>query len=196
MTTPSSPTRHATPFDPAVEAIESAEGLDGPASAIAKQVRKTLSPGAVKDAVSGTWLGHAVHPLLTDLVLGSFLSATLLDFVGGKDSDQASRRLIGVGIAAYGPTALTGANDWADAEPGNADVRRSGLVHAVSNSAALSLYAASLRARRRGNRARGVVLSAAGASVLGAAAYLGGHLTYAKGVRVEAPGIDGGTAAD
>src|SRR4051812_10451495 len=100
MTAPRASFRRATPMAPIIEAVESADALDAPAKAVAKQVRSTLSPGALKDAISGTWLGHALHPMLTDVVIGSFLSATLLDVVGGPDSDQASRRLIGIGIAA------------------------------------------------------------------------------------------------
>jgi nitrite reductase/ring-hydroxylating ferredoxin subunit len=87
-----------------------------------------------------------------------------------------------VGIAAYGPTAFTGVHDWADTEPGNPPVRRVGLVHAAGNAAALSLYTASLLARRKGNTGRGKALALAGAGVMSAAGYLGAHLTYAQGV--------------
>ena len=69
----------------ALEALENTEALDGPAGAIAKQVRGQITPGPVKDALAGTWLGHALHPLLTDVVIGSFLSATILDVLGGDD---------------------------------------------------------------------------------------------------------------
>jgi nitrite reductase/ring-hydroxylating ferredoxin subunit/uncharacterized membrane protein len=165
-----------------VDAVEAASPLDAPAKKIAKTVRSTISPGAVKDALSGTWLGHALHPMLTDVVIGSFLSATLLDLLGGDDDGAAQRRLIGVGIAAYGPTALTGVNDWADAEPVDAGVRRVGLVHAATNSTALALYISSLAARRNGNRGKGKLLSLAGAGVLGLAGFLGGHLSFAKGI--------------
>jgi nitrite reductase/ring-hydroxylating ferredoxin subunit/uncharacterized membrane protein len=174
--------RRRTPFEPAVAAIESAGLLDWPGKTIGKAVRGVLSPGTVKDALSGTWLGHALHPLLTDVVIGSFLSATLLDLLGGDDDGRASERLIAVGIAAYGPTALTGVNDWADTEPVDDAVRRVGLVHAASNTTALSLYVASLVARLRGDRRKGALLAAGGATVLGVGGYLGGHLSFAQGV--------------
>src|SRR3954470_14404328 len=166
------PRRRRTPFEPLVRKIEAAAFLDGPGKAIAKRVRETLSPSGVKEAVSGTWLGHALHPMLTDVVIGTFLSATLLDLLGGDRDGRASERLIGVGIAAYAPTALTGANDWADTEPVSDAVRRVGLAHALTNTTALSLYAASLTARRRGARGRGALLGAGGASVLLAGGYL------------------------
>src|SRR3954451_12382133 len=162
---------------PLAEIAESAAPLDAIGKKIGKAVRGALGPGAFKDAISGTWLGHAVHPVLTDVVIGSFTSATLLDLLGGDDDGTAAERLIAVGIAAYGPTALTGVNDWADSEPADPAVRRVGLVHASANAIALSLYASSLVARRRGNHGRGKLLGAAGAAVMGLAGYLGGHLS-------------------
>lgn len=181
--------RALAPLDPLLARLESAEALDAPGKAIGDGVRSTISAGAVKDAISGTWLGHALHPMLTDVVIGSFLSATLLDLIGGG---RASERLIAVGIAAYGPTALTGVNDWADSERADDAVRRVGLVHAASNAAALSLYASSLAARRRGAQASGVLLSMAGAAALAAAGYLGGHLSLRRGVGVDQTVFDPG----
>ncbi len=175
-----------------MRSIESAEPLDEPAKAIAGAVRSNLS-GTLKDAVSGTWLGHAVHPLLTDVVVGSFTSATVLDLLGGWGASAASRRLIGVGIAAYVPTALTGVSDWADSEPVDDGVRRAGLIHAAGNAAALTLYAGSLLARRRGAQRSATLLSVAGAAVLGSAGgYLGGYLTLSKGIGADQTVFDPG----
>ena len=39
--------------------------------------------------------GPALHPLLTDVVIGSLMSATLLDALGGDDGEAARERLIG-----------------------------------------------------------------------------------------------------
>ena len=171
-----------SPIQPLVDALESTEALDTPGKTVGKTVRGVISPGPVKDALSGTWLGHALHPMLTDVVIGSFTSATLLDLLGGDEDGAAAQRLIGVGIAAYFPTALTGVNDWADAEPADPAVRRVGLVHAGSNAIALSLYVSSLAARRRGAHGRGKLLGAAGAAVLGLGGFLGGHLSFTQGV--------------
>jgi nitrite reductase/ring-hydroxylating ferredoxin subunit/uncharacterized membrane protein len=180
------------PLLPLVEQIESAEALDGPGKAIGKQIRSLFSPGKLKDALSGTPTGHPIHPLLTDVVIGSFVSASVLDVLGGDEDGTAAQRLIGVGLAAYGPTAVTGVNDWADSEATNPAVRRVGLVHAASNAAAVTLYASSLAARRRGAHGRGKVLALAGAGVLSAAGYLGAHLTYAQGVGTNQTAFDKG----
>jgi nitrite reductase/ring-hydroxylating ferredoxin subunit/uncharacterized membrane protein len=180
------------PPRPLVGAIESASALDEPGKAIGKLVRGAISPGALKDAISGTWLGHALHPMLTDVVIGSFMSASLLDLLGGDDDGRAAERLLSVGIAAYGPTALSGVNDWADTEIADPSVRRVGLVHAASNAVALSLYTSSLVARRRGSLGRGKLLAAAGTAVMGAAGYLGGHLSFVRGVGPNQTAFDRG----
>ena len=99
-----------------------------------------------------------------------------------------------MGIAAYPPTALTGASDWADGSVGNDSLRRVGIVHAVSNSVALGLYAASLAARRRGERKKGAVLGFFGAGALGFAGHLGGHLSFARGIGVDQTVFDPGPA--
>jgi nitrite reductase/ring-hydroxylating ferredoxin subunit len=64
-------------------------------------------------------------------------------------------------------------------------VRRVGAVHAAANVGALALFGASLAARRGGSRGAGRLLALAGAGVLGASGYLGGHLSFADGVGVD-----------
>jgi nitrite reductase/ring-hydroxylating ferredoxin subunit/uncharacterized membrane protein len=173
--------RQLTPLEPLVRQIESAEVLDSAAKTVGSVVRENIPPGAVKDALSGTWLGHAVHPMLTDVVIGSFMSASLLDLFAPGDG-TASERLIALGLLAYLPTAAAGVNDWADAEPVNDAVRRAGLVHAAGNAVAASLYVASHRARRRGARRIGTALGLAGMGVMLAGGYIGGHLSMSKGI--------------
>jgi nitrite reductase/ring-hydroxylating ferredoxin subunit/uncharacterized membrane protein len=167
------------------ERIGAIEALDAPAKAIAKQIRNLLPDGGgVKDVLSGTWMGHALHPLLTDVPIGTWTSATLLDLFGGRASRPAAQRLIGVGLAAAAPTAWSGWSDWADTEPGDDQVRRIGIVHALANGGAVALYGASLAARRRGAHTAGVLLGLAGAGAMGAGGWLGGDLVFARGVGV------------
>ena len=184
--------RAPAPLRKLIDGIESFEGIDVPAKAYSRKVSEILGPGRLKDLLSGTPIGHALHPMLTDVVIGSFLSSTALDVVGGADSQEASARLIVLGIAAYPPTALTGTSDWADGSVKNDAVRRVGIFHAASNGAALALYGASLAAKRRGERAKGTALGLAGAGVLGFAGYLGGHLTFVNGVGVDQTVFDAG----
>jgi nitrite reductase/ring-hydroxylating ferredoxin subunit/uncharacterized membrane protein len=173
--------RQKTPLEPLIRRLESAEQLDGPGKALGKKVRKIIPSGPVKDTLSGTWLGHSAHPMLTDVVIGSFISATVLDFLMPRQ-DGASVRLIALGLLAYPPTAASGINDWADTEIADPAVRRAGLVHAGGNALAAGLYTVSLSARRRGSRATARLLSAAGATVLMGGGYIGGHLSFSRGV--------------
>ena len=121
-------------------------------------------------------------------MIGALLSATVLDVVGADGADE----LIGVGTAAAIPTALTGANDWADTEIADDGVRRVGLVHASANTAALLLYGASVAARRSGARGRGRALVLAGAAVMTISGYLGGHMSYTRGVGPNQTAFDAG----
>jgi nitrite reductase/ring-hydroxylating ferredoxin subunit/uncharacterized membrane protein len=187
-------TDEATRLRPLARAIEGASALDPAAKAAGKAVREAIAPGAVKDGLSGTWLGHALHPLLTDTVVGTWTSALLLDLTGGRDA-RAADRLVAAGILCALPTALTGANDWADGEPASDGVRRVGAVHALGNVAALGLQVASLAARRRGSRRTGVTLSLGAGALLGLTGYLGGHLSFAQGVGVDETVFDQGPDA-
>ena len=73
---------------------------------------------------------------------------------------------------------------WADWSDTSGPDQRTGLAHAASNVMALSLFAASLGARRSGRRGLGRVLGLGGMTALATAGYLGGHLSYVRGVGV------------
>ena len=165
-----------------VRRIERIRVLDPVSERLQKAVRALVpNESQRKDLLSGTWLGHPVHPLLTDAVIGAWTSAAILDVVGGEGAEQAADGLIAVGILAAGPTVATGASDWAELRGPS---RRVGSVHAIGNSSALVLHALSLAARRRGERRRGVALSLAGFGIAGFSAFLGGDLAFSRGVGV------------
>jgi nitrite reductase/ring-hydroxylating ferredoxin subunit/uncharacterized membrane protein len=164
------------------ERIEQLEALDAVSEPLQQAVRTAVPQGSeLKDLLSGTWLGHPLHPPLTDVVIGAWTSALLLDLLGGTEGQAAADRLVAAGIVAAGPTAAAGLSDWADLRGGS---RRVGSVHAIGNTTALLLHTLSWLARRRGDRERGVALSALGFCVATSSAWLGGHLSFAKGVGV------------
>src|SRR4051794_39810805 len=125
------------------------EALDKPAGAAANAVVKGVGQGRLKDILSGTFLGHPLHPLLTDVPIGAFTSATVLDLVGGERGESAADLLVGVGLLSALPTAAAGAADWSDSYGPD---QRLGAVHAIANVIGLALYGCSLRARSSGNR--------------------------------------------
>ncbi len=138
-------------------------------------VQAVLKPGAVKDALHGTWLGHPLHPVLVQVPVGSWASAGLLDAI--PPLRPAATVLIGTGVAMSVPAALSGAADWSEQEIG---VRRLGALHAVANTVALGLYVGSLAARARGRGTLGRVLAYAGLGVASGSAAVGGHMSYAQ----------------
>ena len=174
----------SSPLNALAARLESVEALDGPAQVAGRTVRGLILDGARKDVLSGAWLGHAVHPILSDIPIGTWTSAVVLDWTGGKGSRSAADQLILTGVLAAGATAATGWSDWANAEQGNAAVRRSGLVHAAANGTAVALMVGSYVARKRGARGRGRLLSLAGSAALGVGGWLGGHLSYTLGAGV------------
>lgn len=167
------------PLEALAERIEQAEGLDRPAAAVSKIAAKALPSGPVEDALSGTPLGHPLHPALVALPIGAWTSSALFDVLGDRAGAQ---RLVGLGCLAAVPAAASGAAEWLSTEGAE---KRVGLVHALVNDLALTAYALSWRARRRGAHGRGMTLSVLGAGLLTAGGWLGGHLAYALGVGVD-----------
>lgn len=165
----------------AAERIGRIEALDRVAQPLSNAVKRLVRPGLVKDALSGTWLGHPLHPLLTDIPIGSLTSATVLDLIGGKRAQPAADVLVALGLVAAIPTAAAGASDWSETI---GDDQRTGVVHALSNLFGLGLYGCSLVARRRGRRVNATLLGLAGMSSMTVGGYLGGYLSYSRGIGV------------
>jgi nitrite reductase/ring-hydroxylating ferredoxin subunit len=175
------------PVDHVVERIENAGPLDPVVKTVRKIINTALQPQALRDALHGVWLGHPLHPVLTDVPIGAWSAAAILDVVPG--TGPASATLIATGCASAVPTAITGWADWSQLHP---QQQRVGLVHALANGVALSLYTASLVARARGRSLTGKAMSYAGLGAVMAGGYLGGHLVFrqAAGVNHTADTID------
>jgi hypothetical protein len=123
-------------------------------------------------------LGHSLHPSLTDVTTGCWLSTSLLDLAGGSDSRRGATLLAGFGLLASVPTALAGTGDWAEMSGAE---RRIGAVHALGTDVATFLFVASLVARLRGGYRMGKRLAVAGNVVMAGAGFLGGHLALHRG---------------
>ena len=161
------------------ERIEQMKGLDAPAGFAQHVVRSTFGSGRIGEVLGGEPIGHPLHPALVAVPTGAWVSASVLDLTGGDA--RAARRLVAFGCLAALPTAASGAHDWSTTQ---GEERRVGFAHALLNDAALVLYGASWLARRNDHRARGAALSLAGAGLLGAAGWLGGHLVFSRRVGV------------
>ncbi|HYZ14875.1 MAG TPA: DUF2231 domain-containing protein, partial [Candidatus Acidoferrum sp.] len=165
-----------------VAAALAVPGLDNAADAVSAQLRRLLDRAGdarqpVRDALSGTWLGHPVHPAITDVPVGAWTAALVLDLTGQR---QAARVAIAVGLAGAVGAALTGLNDWLDTY---GRPRRLGVVHAALNGTATLLYTASLLARG-GSAGAGVALSALGYAIVTLSALYGGELSLDEQIGV------------
>jgi nitrite reductase/ring-hydroxylating ferredoxin subunit/uncharacterized membrane protein len=161
-----------------VDGIERVTALDRPGNRLQSVVTKVLR-GRVRDMLHGVWLGHPIHPIAVLVPIGSWLSASLLDAM--RINHKAPTTLIKAGTAGAVAAAITGLNDWSSL---TREQRRTGLVHAASNTVALGLQIASLAARRRGDLRTGRWLSYAGLAAVGFGGYLGGHLSYRQAASV------------
>ncbi len=154
---------------------------DSPVSGLLDRLLTTVTAPFVPsddNLARSTVLGHSLHPVLTDLPLGCWTSATIVDLVGGRSGRPAATRLIGIGLLAAGPTAYAGLASWSRLE---GDARRIGAVHAIGNDVAIVLFLGSFAARARGEHGRGVRLALLGNLATAAAGHLGGHLALSRG---------------
>lgn len=171
----------------AMARLERDEHLDG-LVALGRAAAERL-PQPARSALRGDWLGHPLHPLLTDLPIGFWTSAFVLDLVPTRRTDRIATLMVGLGLASALPTAAAGLADWATMSRAR---QRVGAVHAVANLAATALYTGSLAHRLRGRRMRGVALALTGAMAMTAGGYLGGHLAFGtQGARAHEPEVAG-----
>jgi nitrite reductase/ring-hydroxylating ferredoxin subunit/uncharacterized membrane protein len=135
----------------------------------------------VKDGLNGTWLGHPLHPVLTDVPIGAWLMAQVFDTLdsvnGGSRYEDAARVCINAGLVGAVGAAVTGLTEWSDT---GGQSRRIGLVHGLLNITATSLFLTSALMRTRRRTSGAVAASTAGFAVSMASAYLGGVLVYKR----------------
>ncbi|WP_248762108.1 DUF2231 domain-containing protein [Pseudarthrobacter sp. SSS035] len=129
----------------------------------------------------GDATGIPLHGILTDGPFGAWWSAIFLDFYKDDSSRLAAKRLVALGVVAAVPTAVSGWAQWSMKDHGT---KRVGIVHATISAAATLVYLASWAARERGRHELGIGLSRAGAVLLLASGFLGGHLRSGRPHRV------------
>jgi nitrite reductase/ring-hydroxylating ferredoxin subunit/uncharacterized membrane protein len=163
--------------------VEQIHSLDQVAASLARAVERAAPEGSpVNAALSGTAFGHPLHPPLTDVVIGAWTSAVALDWIGGKRAGPAADWLVALGVLSALPTAAAGLNDWATLE---GPTRRLGLVHGTTNVVATGLFGTSWLARKAGRRFFGRLLALAGYGTVSVGGFLGGHLSFRRGVGVD-----------
>src|SRR5256885_16165465 len=145
------------------------------------------NPGrSLKTFVHGTWLGHPLHPVLTDIPIGAWTIAVLFDlsYVIERSHGWVSAAdvTIFVGLLAAIASAVAGYTDWSDTFGRE---RRVGIAHGLLNTIVVLLYLVSFILRvGGGSRGLAILLAYAGYLVLLAAAFLGGDLVFGIGTGV------------
>lgn len=174
-----------------LEAIARQEWLDQIGEPLQKLLTAAYESGGetgqrIKNCIHGTWLAHPLHPVLTDLPIGAWTTAIVLDIFG---REGGSKRLaagadasVGIGLVGAAGAAVSGLTDWQHIDGRS---RRIGLLHGLLNIGAFLLYSISLLLRLTGARASGRNVSLLGYATATAAAYLGGELVYGEQVGVD-----------
>lgn len=131
----------------------------------------------VKDFLNGTWLGHPIHAVVTDVPIGALTLALVLDLFG---QSVAADIAILLGVLAMVASAVVGLADYADTD-GTARTRAT--LHASLMVVALVVYLGSLAIRAGGphDRTVAVLLSWVGFAILAAGAFVGGDVVYVFG---------------
>jgi nitrite reductase/ring-hydroxylating ferredoxin subunit/uncharacterized membrane protein len=150
----------------------------------------------IKDILNGTWFGHALHPVLTDVPLGSWSATMLFDLLWLTQEDDGvaygADTTLGLGLLGAIAAALTGVADWSDLD--GTDLRV-GFLHGLLNGSAALTYLASWLLRRTSRRRAGIAVSTVGYLTALFSAYLGGELAFAKGSGVNHTAFEPGSDA-
>ena len=130
----------------------------------------------VKDLLNGTWLGHPLHPAITDVPIGAFVVAIVLDLAGQRDGALLA---VIVGNVAFVASAVTGLADYTDTD-GRARTRAT--IHGTLMVVGGAIVAASLVVRATdGDPTIASVLLILGTLVVVAGAYVGGDVVFVLG---------------
>ncbi len=171
----------------AVDQQETLDRLSDQLQPLVKDAFKSAGPAGreVKNFLHGTWLGHPLHPALTDVPLGAWTAALALDAMesisGRRELAAGADAAIAVGLVGAAGAAVTGLTDWSET---SGRARKVGILHGLMNVGATALYTTSLILRRKKKRNAGVGFAMLGYAVSSASAYLGGHLVFGEQIGV------------
>lgn len=139
----------------------------------------------IRNFLNGVWLGHALHPLLTDVPIGAWTTAVALDLFSGADDDSelapGADAAIGLGVLGAVGAAVAGITDWSDTY---GEERSIGFNHMLLNVGGLAAFSLSYALRKSGQRKLGVALSTVAYGVTAYSSFLGGDLVYRLGSMV------------
>lgn len=135
----------------------------------------------IRDLLVGTWLGHPLHGLLTDVPIGALTLVIILDILG---CPAAADVALVIGVLAMVGAAVAGLADYSTTD-GRARVRAT--IHGSLMLVSLVVYVVSLAIRASGpaDRALPIALSIVAYLILAGAAFVGGDVVYVLGNAVD-----------
>ncbi len=145
------------------------------------------APGqALKSFLHGTWLGHALHPVLVDIPLGAWTAAIIADLAAyaGRLSPEVGDFCVLIGVLASYAALVTGYTDFHETA---GHERKVGAAHGLIMTTSILLYTASWLLRWRAGGSThdlAVLLAVVGYLLVMSGAYLGGDLVYKLGTMV------------
>ena len=142
----------------------------------------------VQNFLNGTWLGHPVHAVVTDVPIGAMTVSIVADVIGQPIVADVALTL---GVLSMLAAAVTGLADYAEVD-GNARTRAT--VHGTLMAVSLVLYAVSLvmRSGSPADRLVPIALAFVGYLVLALSSAIGGDLVYLVGTHVNRHAWRGG----
>lgn len=175
--------------EPAVDVVEKQEWLEPVETGLQKAISTAYASAGpsgrkLKTFLNGAWLGHPLHPVLTDVPIGAWTTTMVLDALEGsgrRGYRRGADAALKVGLTGAVFAAITGLTDWQDTD---GPARRVGVMHGLLNLTSAGLFAASWAARSGGSRGAGRTLARIGFAISMAAAYLGGNMVYGKQIGV------------
>jgi nitrite reductase/ring-hydroxylating ferredoxin subunit/uncharacterized membrane protein len=163
-------------------------GLWNGIAAVSRGFYRVLgSPGKLlQDFLNGSWLGHALHPVLTDVVVGGATIAIFLDvlrvFFGVDGLEDATAWTVGLTAVSGLGAIITGLTDFKDTATGNE--RNVAGLHGLINIVAVLIFTVSLLQRLGGSHDAAFWTLVIGYLVISVGAYIGGHVVYKYGYMV------------
>jgi nitrite reductase/ring-hydroxylating ferredoxin subunit/uncharacterized membrane protein len=142
----------------------------------------------IQNLLNGSWLGHPLHAVVTDVPIGALTVSIVADLIGQPIVADVSLVL---GILAMVASAVTGAADYTEVD---GTARNRATVHSTIMVISLVLYAISLliRSGSPSDRLVPIVISALAYILLALGASIGGDLVYLIGTHVNRHAWRGG----
>jgi nitrite reductase/ring-hydroxylating ferredoxin subunit/uncharacterized membrane protein len=160
---------------------------NGIASVVNGFYRVLGAPGKLlQDFLNGSWLGHSLHAVLVDVVIGAATAALLLDVLrvlfGVDGLEDATTWTVGLTWLAGIGAIFTGLTDFKDTTTG--DERNVTGLHGTINIVAWLAFTVSLIQRLGGGHTAAFWTLLIGYLIVSFGGYIGGHVVFKYGYMV------------